>query len=105
MIVKADGSIYMIDFEQASQDGNGDKAWDVAVFLYYAGRYIYPLNGNAKAEIVAKAFIRGYLKAGGDVKDIVKAGTPKYTRVFGILTMWSIISTISNVCRKTDPLK
>ncbi len=105
MLVKPDGSIYMIDFEQASQNGNGDKAWDIAVFLYYAGHYIYPINGAAKAETVAKAFIQGYLTAGGDVKDIRKAGTSKYTRVFGIFTMWSIISVIANVCKKTEPLK
>ena len=105
MLVKADGSIYMIDFEQASQNGDGDRAWDIAVFLYYAGHYIYPINGAAKAEAVAKAFIHGYLKTGGDVKDIRKAGTSKYTRVFGIFTMWSTISVIANICKKTEPLK
>jgi tRNA A-37 threonylcarbamoyl transferase component Bud32 len=104
MLVKADGSIYLIDFEQATQ--NGDKAWDVAVFLYYSGHYIQPLNnGNAKAESLAKAFISGYLKGGGDVNNVKKAGTSKYTRIFGIFTMWSIISVIANVCRKTEPLK
>ena len=58
ILVKPDGSIYMIDFEQASQNHKGDKAWDIAVFLYYAGHYIYPINGEAKAEAVAKAFIK-----------------------------------------------
>jgi len=107
MLVKADGSIYLIDFEQANQKGDkGDKAWDVAVFLYYCGHYLQPLNnGNVKAEALAKAFINGYLKAGGNVDDVVKAGAPKYTRVFGIFTMWSIISAIANVCRKTEALK
>jgi len=105
MLVKQDGTIYMIDFEQAAQDAKGDKAWDVAVFLYYAGHYIQPFYGNGKAESIAKAFINGYLKAGGDVNVIKKAGTPKYTRVFGIFTMWSIISVISNVCRNTETPK
>jgi thiamine kinase-like enzyme len=101
MLVKPDGSIYLIDFEQAAQ--NGDKAWDVAVFLYYSGHYIQPLNnGNVKAESLAKAFISGYLKGGGDVNDIKKACTSKYTRIFGIFTMWSIISVIANVCRKAE---
>ena len=52
MLVKPDGSIFLIDFEQASQaTQKGDKAWDIAVFLYYSGHYIQPLNsGNAKAE-------------------------------------------------------
>jgi Kae1-associated kinase Bud32 len=104
MLVKADDSIYLIDFEQAAQ--KGDKAWDVAVFLYFSGHYIQPLNnGNVKAESLAKAFISGYLKGGGDVDDIKKAGTSKYTRIFGIFTMWSIISAIANVCRKTEALK
>ena len=105
MLVKQDGSIYMIDFEQATQ--GGDKAWDVAIFLYYSGHYLQPLyaNSKAKAESIAKAFINGYLKAGGDVNVIKKAGAPKYTRIFSIFTMWNIIAAISNVCRKTEALK
>jgi tRNA A-37 threonylcarbamoyl transferase component Bud32 len=103
MLVKPDGSIYMIDFEQATQDG--DKAWDVAVFLYYSGHYLQPFYGNGKAESIAKAFINGYLKADGDINVIKKAGSPKYTRVFSIFTMWTIISAISSVCRKTEAPK
>ncbi len=105
MLVKPDGTIYMIDFEQAAQDADGDKAWDVAVFLYYSGHYLQPRNGNSKAESIAKAFINGYLKAGGDVDVIKKAGTPKYTRIFSIFTMWNITSTISNVLKKTETPK
>jgi Kae1-associated kinase Bud32 len=105
MIVKPDGTIYMIDFEQATQDADGDKAWDVAVFLYYSGHYLQPLYGNSKAESIAKTFINGYLKAGGDVEVIKKAGTSKYTRIFSIFTMWNIITTISNVCKKTEAPK
>ena len=101
MLVKQDGSIFMIDFEQAAE--GGDKAWDVAVFLYYSGHYLQPLHGNDKAEIITKAFVKGYLKAGGDINVIKKAGTAKYTRIFSIFTMWNIISTISNVCKKTEP--
>ena len=103
MLVKQDGSIYMIDFEQATE--GGDKAWDVAVFLYYSGHYLQPLYGNDKAESIAKAFINGYLKAGGDIEVIKKAGLPKYTRVFSIFTMWNIISAIANVCKKTEAPK
>ena len=82
MMVKQDGTMYLIDFEQAARDG--DKAWDVAVFLYYSGHYLPPLYGNDKAEAIAKAFIDGYLKAGGDVDVINKAGLSKYTRIFSI---------------------
>jgi Kae1-associated kinase Bud32 len=109
MIVKPDDSIYLIDFEQATQDGEKEdenKAWDVAVFLYYCGHYIQPFNeGNYKAERIAQAFINGYLKAGGDYIVIQEAGLYKYTRIFSVFTMWSIISTIANVCVKTEPLK
>ena len=105
MLVKPDGTIYMIDFEQAAQDADGDKAWDVAVFLYYSGHYLQPLYGTSKAESIAKAFINGYLKAGGDVNVIKKAGTPKYTRIFSIFTMWNIISAMSNVLKKTEAPK
>jgi Kae1-associated kinase Bud32 len=105
IIVKPDGALYMIDFEQAAQDSKGDKAWDIAVFVYYAGHYIYPLNGKLKAESITKTFIRGYLAAGGDVNAIRAAGARKYSRVFGIFTMWSIISVIANVCKKTEASK
>ena len=105
MLVKPDGTIFMIDFEQAVKDADGDKAWDVAVFLYYAGHFLQPLYGKAKAESIAKAFINGYLKAGGSVEAINKAGLPKYTRVFSIFTMWNTISTIANVLKKTEAIK
>jgi Kae1-associated kinase Bud32 len=103
MLVKKDGSIYMIDFEQATQ--GGDKAWDVAVFLYYSGHYLQPLYGNNKAELITKAFIDGYLNANGDVDVIKKAGASKYTRIFSIFTMWNIISVMSNILKKTDAAK
>ncbi len=104
MLVKPDDSIYLIDFEQASQVAQkGDKPWDLAVFLYYSGHYMQPLNGgNIKAEAFTRAFIKGYLKGGGDVSDVQAAGASKYTRVFGIFTMWSIITAIANVCKKTE---
>ena len=105
MLVKQDGTIYMIDFEQAAQDANGDKAWDVAVFLYYSGHYIQPFYGNGKAESIAKAFINGYLKAGGDINVVKKAASSKYTRVFSIFAMPSTIFAISNVCRNTETPK
>jgi hypothetical protein len=92
----------LLDFEQASRDG--DRAWDVAEFLYYSGHYL-PLYSNGKAEPIARAFISGYLKAGGDVNIIKKAGTSRYTRVFSIFTLPSVILAISNICRKTEALR
>jgi Kae1-associated kinase Bud32 len=98
VLVKPDGTVFLIDFEQAQQ--GGDKAWDIAVFLYYCGHYLQPFESNLKAEAIAEAFIEGYLRAGGNVEDIRKAGSPKYTRVFSIFTMPTIILTISNTCKK-----
>ncbi len=91
---------YLLDFEQASH--KGDKAWDVAVFLYYAGHYLQPFHSKSKAESIAKAFINGYLKNGGQVSTVKKAGDNKYARIFSVFTMPSIISAMSNICKKTE---
>jgi len=98
VLVKEDGTIYLIDFEQAEQ--GGDRAWDIAVFLYYCGHYLQPFDGTSKAEAIAKSFIDGYLKGGGNINDIHKAATPKYTRIFSIFTMPAIMLVIANSCRK-----
>lgn len=100
VLIKPDGSIFLIDFEQAVQ--GGDKAWDIAVFLYYCGHYLQPFDSNVKAESIAIAFIEGYLRGGGDIGDIHKAALPKYTRVFSIFTMPSLMVAISNVCKKAE---
>ena len=100
VLIKRDGTIFLIDFEQATKEG--DKAWDVAVFLYYSGHYLEPFYSNSKAESVAKAFIEGYLRGGGSVLNVRKAGAPKYTRVFSIFTIPPAIRAISDVCKKTE---
>jgi IS605 OrfB family transposase len=100
VLVKPDGSVFLIDFEQASQGGN--KTWDVAVFLYYCGHYLQPFYNIAQAEWITKAFAAGYLKAGGCLEDIRNAGLNKYTRIFSIFTMPSTITTIANTCKKTE---
>jgi tRNA A-37 threonylcarbamoyl transferase component Bud32 len=103
VIVDPADKIYLLDFEQASH--GGDKAWDVAEFLYYSGHYLPPLNSNDKAESIARAFIEGYLKAGGDADTIQKAGASKYTRVFSVFTLPAVIIATSNVCKKAEPLR
>jgi tRNA A-37 threonylcarbamoyl transferase component Bud32 len=100
VLIKQDGTIYLIDFEQAQQ--SGDKAWDIAVFLYYCGHYLQPFDSTAKAEAIAKSFIEGYIKGGGSTSDIHKAATPKYTRIFSIFTMPAITLVIANICRKAE---
>ncbi len=96
MLCCHDGTIYLIDFEQAAQDG--DKSWDIAVFLYFAGYYIQPFSNNAKA--IVESFISGYLKSGGDLSDVKKVANAKYTRIFSIFMMPSIVKAIVNACKK-----
>lgn len=100
IICTKDEKIYLLDFEQASY--GGDKSWDIAEFLYYSGHYLPPLYGNGKAEAIATAFINGYLKEGGDVQVVRKAGASKYTRVFSVFTLPSILLTMSKACKKAE---
>lgn len=102
VMVDKEGKIFLVDLEQASRDG--DKAWDVAEFLYFSGHYL-PLDGESKAKALAQAFISGYLKAGGNVNDVKRAGIPKYTRVFSIFTFPSIMRVMSNICKETEKRK
>lgn len=100
VIINPAQGIYLLDFEQASH--GGDKAWDVAEFMYYTGHYLPPLSSNGKAEDIARAFIRGYLNAGGNVNTIREAGASKYTRVFSVFTLPAVIIAMSNVCKKAE---
>jgi tRNA A-37 threonylcarbamoyl transferase component Bud32 len=102
VMVDNESKIFLVDLEQASR--NGDKAWDVAEFLYFSGHYL-PLDGEIKAKAIAQAFISGYLKAGGNVNDVKRAGISKYTRVFSIFTLPSIIRVMSNICKETEERK
>jgi tRNA A-37 threonylcarbamoyl transferase component Bud32 len=103
ILVEKNGQICLMDFEQASR--NGDKVWDIAEFLYYAGHYISPFAGNQSAEFIAKAFIQGYLKAGGSVQTVKKAGNPKYTKVFSVFTSPHTMLVVSGICRKAETLR
>ncbi len=100
VMVGSQGELYLIDFEQASR--NGDKSWDAACFLYYCGHYL-PLNSEHKVEAVTKAFIEGYLEGGGDVDTIRNVAKPKYTRVFSVFTLPSLLLVIANTCKKAEP--
>jgi tRNA A-37 threonylcarbamoyl transferase component Bud32 len=103
VLIKQDGTIFLIDFEQATKEG--DQAWDVAVFLYYSGHYLQPFYSNSNTESLTKAFIAGYLKGGGKIINVKKAGSPKYTRVFSIFTPPPTIRAISDICKKTEQTK
>jgi tRNA A-37 threonylcarbamoyl transferase component Bud32 len=99
LVLAKNGELYFVDLEQASRDGN--QAWDVAEFLYYSGHYVPPLASASSAELIAKTFIEGYLKAGGKRENIKKAASPRYTKVFSIFTQPHVIVAISKLCRRT----
>jgi len=99
-VVSSDGELWLLDLEQASRDGN--QTWDVAEFLYYSGHFVPPLASAAPAELIANAFVDGYLEAGGKRETIRKAASPRYTKVFSIFTQPHVILAISNLCRRTE---
>ncbi len=98
IIVAKDGRLYFIDLEQSSRDG--DQPWDIAEFLYYSGHYVPPLAATDKIECVTKAFIEGYLEAGGNKATVSKAASPRCTKVFSIFTQPHVMLAISGLCRK-----
>lgn len=102
ILVGKKGQIYLLDFEQSSR--GGDKSWDIAEFLYYSGHFIPPLSGSHTAEVIAKTFIQGYLKGGGNVKHVKEAGKAKYTKVFAFFALPNVLLAISNICKKADQL-
>ena len=103
ILVDRKDELYLTDLEQAGR--NGDRAWDIAEFLYYAGHDVSPFADVRRIELMAKTFVTGYLQAGGNFKTVKNAGNPKYTKVFSVFTFPHIILILSNVCRKVEELK
>jgi tRNA A-37 threonylcarbamoyl transferase component Bud32 len=99
-MINSQGEIYLMDLEQAGR--KGDQSWDVGEFLYYAGHYSFLFTDSKRMERIAKTFLAGYLEGGGNPRVVRNAGNPKYTKVFSVFTLPSIILAISNICRKTD---
>jgi len=103
ILVDRKGEVYLTDLEQAGR--NGDKAWDIAEFLYYSGHYVSPFVDMRRVELMAKTFIRSYLEAGGNVKTVNNAGNAKYTKVFSLFTFPHVMLILSNACRKAEQRK
>ena len=102
MLVRKNGEICLMDFEQASR--NGDLVWDIAEFIYYSGHYVSPLVDTTKIQMFSETFVRGYLGSGGKVNIVRSAGGPKYTKVFSVFTFPHVMFVLSNVCRKAKEL-
>ncbi|MEM1585845.1 MAG: lipopolysaccharide kinase InaA family protein [Candidatus Bathyarchaeia archaeon] len=96
IIVTSDGRVFFVDLEQAGR--GGDQAWDIAEFLYYSGHYIL-LTTNV-AEDLVREFISGYIMSNGSIKNIKKALSLKYTRVFSFFTSPHTLLTIVNSCKR-----
>jgi tRNA A-37 threonylcarbamoyl transferase component Bud32 len=92
IIIGQDGRIWFVDLEQAER--GGDQVWD---FLYYSGRYAL-LSSIEMTQAVTKAFIEGYLEAGGKIVNVRKVRSPRYIKVFSFFTSPHILYVISNVC-------
>jgi tRNA A-37 threonylcarbamoyl transferase component Bud32 len=91
-------SVVFLDLEQATRDGN--QAWDIAEFLYYAGHYSPPMSSTKGASIMAKKFIEGYLDSGGNKSYIKQAASAKYTKVFSVFTPPHVLFAISSICQR-----
>jgi len=87
IIVKGD-QLYFTDLEQAEEDG--DQAWDIAEFLYYAGKL--SLKEDA-LRVVADAFLEGYVGSNGN-GNIAKALASKYVNPFRALVTPQVMKAI-----------
>jgi Kae1-associated kinase Bud32 len=95
IIIGQDSRIWFVDLEQAER--GGDQVWDLAEFLYYSGRYAL-LSSIEMTQAVTKAFIEGYLEAGGKIVNVRKVRSPRYIKVFSFFTSPHTLYVISNVC-------
>jgi len=93
-----DGRVYSLDLEQARK--SGDRAWDIAEFLYYSGHYAFPSAPSEGFREYVNAFIDGYGEE-GDVAVLRKASSVRYSRVFSLWTSPLAILEVSKALRGT----
>jgi tRNA A-37 threonylcarbamoyl transferase component Bud32 len=87
-IVVKDGALYFTDLEQAVE--GGDQPWDIAEFLYYAGKL--SLREDAM-RTVANAFLDGYVEANGR-ENVARAKASKYLAPFRPLIIPQVLKAI-----------
>ena len=75
-VVVSPQGLYLTDLEQALQ--NGDRAWDIAEFLYYTSKFS---NREESMRRVATVFLESYVKSGARA-NVEKARGSKYFRPF-----------------------
>jgi len=91
-----DDEVYSLDLEQAKK--SGDKAWDVAEFLYYSGHYVFPTVPSGGFKEYVNSFIEGYREE-GDKAVLETAAGVRYGRVFSLWTPLLAIHEISRALR------
>ena len=97
IIISRDGKIYFVDLEQAER--GGDQAWDIAELLYYSGHYASVAPVEA-VRTIAREFTQGYLGSGGRIRNIKKARSPRYVKVFSFFTPPRVLTVISDTCEE-----
>jgi tRNA A-37 threonylcarbamoyl transferase component Bud32/predicted nucleotidyltransferase len=75
-IIVKDDQLYFTDLEQAVEDG--DQPWDIAEFLYFAGKLSLKEDG---IRVVADAFLDGYVETNGTA-NVAKAKASRYLTPF-----------------------
>ncbi len=95
--IAAGGSLTLIDLEQG---GRGDeRAWDIAEFIYYSGRYADPLDSALNVAEATEAFIEGYIEGGGEASHVGEASRLKYAKVFTPIVLPHILMAARRACR------
>ena len=94
MILSRDDHLFIVDLEQASKVT--DPAWDIAVFLYFAGRYAIKKQG---IKIITKDFIKGYINF-APYDNVLKATRIPYPNFFTPITSLYIITEIAKSSRE-----
>ena len=88
--------VYSLDLEQAGK--SGDKAWDLAEFLYFSGHYVFPGVPSGGFKQYVNAFVQGYRQEGNE-NVLKKAAGVRYGRVFSFWTPPLAILEISKALR------
>jgi len=97
-IAGGDGKIHVLDLEQGER--HGDKAWDVAEFLYFSGHF--GIAFTAGFQQFVKDFVAGYSSV-GEEKVLREAAGLRYMKVFFPWTPMPIIQGISRILKTACP--
>jgi len=95
-LIYSEGTIIPLDLEQAKKGGN--RAWDIAEFLYYLGHY-YGVTKEAMT-VVTEHFAEGYTEE-GHAAQLRKAAGLNCSKVFSFWTPPQIIHAIASTLKKT----